>query len=154
MLSNTQRLNFCYLKIIHILHKRYHSRIIEHILKNKQKNKCFWVNEIIRLIIKKLKMKMKNRTYRCDKSRPSSRHGQNYSKYLIGEKKSGKGDFTSFSQVANIFPRLNFNPILFNSTRTFPTFFKTRQRTFLDFLKTLPNSLTRPHLLPSNFKVH
>ena len=63
-------------------------------------------------------------------------------------KKSGK----NFSQVANIFPRLNFNPILFNSTRLL-LFFKTRLRNFPDLFKTFPNSLTRPHLLPSNFKV-
>ena len=28
MLSNTLRLNFCYLKIVHILHLRYHPKII------------------------------------------------------------------------------------------------------------------------------
>ena len=27
------------------------SKIIGHILKNKQKNKCVWINEIIRLIV-------------------------------------------------------------------------------------------------------
>ena len=40
MLSNTLRLNFSYLKIIHILHPRYHRKIKGHILKNKLKNKC------------------------------------------------------------------------------------------------------------------
>ena len=40
MLSNNLRLNFCYLKIIHILYPPCHSRIMGHILKNKQKNKC------------------------------------------------------------------------------------------------------------------
>ena len=34
MLSNTLRVNFCYLKVIRILHSRYHSKIIGHILKN------------------------------------------------------------------------------------------------------------------------
>ena len=34
MLSNTLRSNFCYLKVIRILHSRYHSKIIGHILKN------------------------------------------------------------------------------------------------------------------------
>ena len=29
-----------------------------------------------------------------------------------------------FSQVTNIFPRLNFNPVLFNPIRSFPTFLK------------------------------
>ena len=39
MLSNALRLNFCCLKIIHIVHLRYHSDIIGHLLKNKQMNK-------------------------------------------------------------------------------------------------------------------
>ena len=39
MLSNTLRPNFRNLKIIHILHPRYHPQIIVHILKNKQKKK-------------------------------------------------------------------------------------------------------------------
>ena len=59
-------------------------------------------------------------------------------------KKSGKSD---------IFPQLNCNPILFNLTCTFPTFFKTWRRNFPDFLKTFPNSLTRPHLFPLNIKI-
>ena len=81
MLSNTLRLRFCYLKIIHILHPRYHQKIIEHILKNKQKNKCVCIHEIIRLIIMKMKMKMKNRSYRYDMNKHRSRHGHKYSKY-------------------------------------------------------------------------
>ena len=44
MLGNTLRLNFCYLKIIHILHSRYRPKIIGHILKNKQKNKCVCIS--------------------------------------------------------------------------------------------------------------
>ena len=32
-LSNTLRLNFCYLKTFHILHPHYHPKIIGHILK-------------------------------------------------------------------------------------------------------------------------
>ena len=35
MLSNTLRLNFCYLKIIHILYPLYHPIIRGHILKDK-----------------------------------------------------------------------------------------------------------------------
>ena len=46
MLSNNLRLNFCYLKVIRILHQRYHSKIIGHILKNKQKNKvCLYSSD-------------------------------------------------------------------------------------------------------------
>ena len=47
MLSNTLRLNFSYLKIMLIPLQRYHPKVIEHILKNKRKNKC--IDEIIRL---------------------------------------------------------------------------------------------------------
>ena len=49
------RLNFCYTKIIYVHHPGYHTKITGHILKNKQ-------NEIIRLIIMKIKMKMKTRS--------------------------------------------------------------------------------------------
>ena len=59
MLSNAQMLNFCYLEVIHILHPRYHPKIIGHILKNKQKNKRVCIHEIMKLIIMKMKMKMK-----------------------------------------------------------------------------------------------
>ena len=55
MLSNTPRLNFCCLKIIHILYSRYHPEIIGHILKSKENNKCVRIHEIIWLIIVKMK---------------------------------------------------------------------------------------------------
>ena len=80
MLSNTLRLNFCYLKCIHIFHSRYHPKVIEYVLKNKPKNKCVCIHEIIRLIIMKMKMKMKNRSHRCDVNGPRSRHRPEYSK--------------------------------------------------------------------------
>ena len=53
ILSNTLRLNFCYLKIIYILHRCYHPKITGH--KNKQKNKCVCIHEILWLIIMKIK---------------------------------------------------------------------------------------------------
>ena len=81
MLSNTLRLNFFYLKIIHILHPSYHPKIIGHVLKNKQKNICVCIHEIIRLIIKKMKMQKKNTSHRYQINRPRPRHGQKYSKY-------------------------------------------------------------------------
>ena len=59
------------LKIIHILHPRYHSKIIKQILKNKQKNKRVCIHEIKRLIIMKEKMKMKSRLQRYDINNPS-----------------------------------------------------------------------------------
>ena len=71
MLSKTLGLNFCCLKIMHILQ----ANTIGHILENKQKNKCGWIHEIIRLIIMKMKMKMKNRSHRSEINRLRSRHG-------------------------------------------------------------------------------
>ena len=82
--SSEKGLNFCYLKIILILHPCYHPKIIGHILKNKQKNKRVYIHEIIQLIIMKMKMKMKNRSHRYDINRPRSRHGGKYSKYKRG----------------------------------------------------------------------
>ena len=38
LLKQHPEMNFCYLRIIHILHPRYHPNIIGHILKNKQKS--------------------------------------------------------------------------------------------------------------------
>ena len=81
ILSNTLRLNFCYLKIIHILHERYHPKIIRNILQNKQKNKCVCIHEVIRLIIMKMKMKTKNRSHRYDINRPKPRYSK-YKKFL------------------------------------------------------------------------
>ena len=46
MLNSILRLNFCYLKIIHILCPRYHLKIIGHILKNKEKSKCVYIHTI------------------------------------------------------------------------------------------------------------
>ena len=84
MLSNILRLNFSYLKIIHIFHSRYHPKIIGHILKNKQKSKRLLIlthlmitHEITQLII----MKMKNRSHRYEINRSRSRHGHKYNKY-------------------------------------------------------------------------
>ena len=45
--SNTLRLHFGSLKIIHILHSHFHPKIIGRTLKNKQKNKYVCVLEII-----------------------------------------------------------------------------------------------------------
>ena len=72
MLSSTLRLNFCYLKIIHILHLYYPP---------KSKHVC--IHEIMRLIIRKLKMKMKNNTHWYDINRPKSRHGHKYTIYKM-----------------------------------------------------------------------
>ena len=81
MLFNTLRLDLCYLEIIHVLHPPYHPKIIGHILKNKQKNKCVSIHEIIRLSIMKMKMKMKNRSHRHDINIPRLRDGDKNSKY-------------------------------------------------------------------------
>ena len=66
MLSSTLRLNFCYLDIIRILHLRYYPKVIGHILKNNQKNKCAYFREVIQLIIMKTEMKMKNKSHIYD----------------------------------------------------------------------------------------
>ena len=81
MLSNTQRLNFCYSNFIDTLHPRYHPKIIGYILKIKQKKKCVCIHEILGLITMKIRMNMKNRSHRYDINRPRSRHGHKYSKY-------------------------------------------------------------------------
>ena len=78
MLINTLTLNFWYLKIIHILNPN--PKIIGHIPKNKEKNKCVCIHEIIRFIIMKMKVKMKKRSHRYDRNRARSRHGHKYSK--------------------------------------------------------------------------
>ena len=64
-------------KFIHTLHPK----MIGHIRENKQKNKCVCIHEIIRSIIMKMKVKIKNRWVRYDIIRPRSRHRQKYSKY-------------------------------------------------------------------------
>ena len=64
MLNNTLRLNFCYLKIIHILHRRYHSKIIGHILKKRKRtNPLYSWNYTINHKLK-MKMKIKHRSQR------------------------------------------------------------------------------------------
>ena len=74
-------LNICFLKVIHILHTRYHLKIMGHILKNKRNNKCVCTNEIMRLIVMKMEMKMKKESHRYDINRRRSRHGHKYRKY-------------------------------------------------------------------------
>ena len=54
-------------------------KTIGHILKNKTKKKCVCVHKITRLIITKMKMKIKSRSYRKDINRPRSRHGHKQS---------------------------------------------------------------------------
>ena len=80
MLSKTLRLNFFFMKIIHILDPRYHPKIIRNILQNNPKNKCVCIYEMTSLIIKKMKMKMKNRSHKYDINRPRSRRRHKYSK--------------------------------------------------------------------------
>ena len=80
MLSNTLKLNFTYLTIIHILHPGYHLKIMGQTLKNKQKSKRVFIYEVTGLVIMKMKIKMKNRLLKYDKNRPRLRHGNKYSK--------------------------------------------------------------------------
>ena len=69
-----------YLKINCFLYLRYQSRIIWHILKNKQKNKRVCINGIIWLIIRKMKMKKKKISHKHNINKRSSKHGRKYSK--------------------------------------------------------------------------
>ena len=73
MQSNTRRPNFSYLKIIHILRSGYSPKIIGNILKNKQNNKCVCIHEIMRSMIMKMKVKMKNRPHRYIMNKTGSR---------------------------------------------------------------------------------
>ena len=60
--GNTNRhpeAKLCYLKTFYVYHPCYRPEKIEHILKNKQKNRYACVHEIIRLIIIKMKLNMK-----------------------------------------------------------------------------------------------
>ena len=75
MLSNTLKLNFCYLKIIHTFYPRYNPKIKSHILKNKQNSDTVNHNENEDENLK--------RSNRYDINRPRSRHGHKYSKYKI-----------------------------------------------------------------------
>ena len=77
MLSKTLRLNFCYLKVIHIVHPHYHGNMMGYILRNNQKEKCVCIHEIKRLIIMKMKIRMETRSHRYD----INRHGHKFSKY-------------------------------------------------------------------------
>ena len=51
-----------------------------HTLKNKQKNMCVCIHQIIRVIMMKIRMKMKNRSHRYDINRP--KYTNKYTKYL------------------------------------------------------------------------
>ena len=62
-------------------HPWYHPKIIRHILKKKANNKCVCIHVIMRLIIMKVKLKMKNRSHRYSINRPRTRHGHKYTKY-------------------------------------------------------------------------
>ena len=64
MLSNTLRLKFGCLKIIHFLHLWYRPKLIWNILKNIEKNKYVCFNEIIWLIMMEMRVKMKIRLHR------------------------------------------------------------------------------------------
>ena len=66
ILSNTLRLNFCYLKIFDILHLHYHLEIIGYFPNDKLKDKCICILEtlrLIRLIMMKMKMKSRSHSY-------------------------------------------------------------------------------------------
>ena len=82
-LSNTLRLNFRYLKIICFLYPRYNSEILGDILKKSTKTKYVCLNEVIWLMIMKIRLKMKNRLHRYDINIPRFRHVHKYTKYKM-----------------------------------------------------------------------
>ena len=74
MPTKTLRVNFSYMKAIHIIHLHYHPKIRGYLLKNKQKTKRVLTHEITRLIIMKMKMKTKNSSHRYDIKGPTITH--------------------------------------------------------------------------------
>ena len=67
----------------------YHPKIIGDILKNLQKNKYFYLNEVISLMKMKMRLKMKNRSQRYDINRPLPRHGPKHTKYEMFQYNNG-----------------------------------------------------------------
>ena len=67
-------LNFCYLETICSPHPYYHVKIIGDILKAVPRNNYICLNEFIWLMTMKMRLKIKNRSYRHDINRPRSRH--------------------------------------------------------------------------------
>ena len=72
--KNQAKAKLLQFKIFHFLHPRYHLKIMEYILKKVQLSKCICFNDIIWLII--MKMKSKNRSHRYDINGP--KHGHKY----------------------------------------------------------------------------
>ena len=75
-LSNTLRLNFCYLKIIRFIHPRCHPKNIK-----KYSKKC--AKTSVSVLIKKMKINVKYRLHRCDINKLRPRHGHKYTKYRV-----------------------------------------------------------------------
>ena len=65
-------------KVIHIFHPHYHPNLIEHILKNKQKNKCVRIHETTLINHNDSEDESENKSHRHDINRPMSRHGHKY----------------------------------------------------------------------------
>ena len=63
-------------KIARFLHPCYHPKIVVYILKNVEKTKCPYFNEIMLLINMKMKMKIN----RYDINRPRARRGHKFTK--------------------------------------------------------------------------
>ena len=61
--------------------ENYQPKIIGHILKNKQNNKCVCIHEIMWWILMEIKMQVKRKSHRYEINRPSSRNKHKYSKY-------------------------------------------------------------------------
>ena len=61
--------------LFEIYSNSYHPKIIEDILKNVQKTSAFVWIRLYKLMVKKTRLKMKNKSHRYDINRPRPRHG-------------------------------------------------------------------------------
>ena len=76
-LNNTPRLKFCYVKVIYFFYLYYHTKLIWGILTYVQKTNVRF-NEIIWLIIMKMKIEMKKWSHKYDLNTTWLRHGYEY----------------------------------------------------------------------------
>ena len=82
-LSNTLKLNFCFLKIIPILHPCYHPKLIWDVLKNGQKTSVSVLMRSYDYMYWKWSSKWKNGLHRYDINRTKQTHGHKHTKYKI-----------------------------------------------------------------------
>ena len=79
--GSKQHPNSCYLNIILFLHSPYHSKITGDVLKKCTKSKRVNFNDVVWLIITRLKIKNRSQIYVINRPRP--RHGHKCTKYKM-----------------------------------------------------------------------